>query len=165
MQMHIRKATINDAVLIQQLAHTIWPHTYNQILSAAQLNYMLQKIYAVEVLQYEMEHKTADYFIAYNDTDETIGFACLGNIEATTIKLHKIYLLPATQGKGLGKQLLKYCISTAQQQGYTSMVLNVNRHNNALNFYKAVGFIIIDEVDIDIGEGYFMNDYVMQYSW
>jgi ribosomal protein S18 acetylase RimI-like enzyme len=40
--------------------------------------------------------------------------------------------------------------------------VNVNRHNKALHFYEKYGFKIIREEDIDIGEGYFMNDYVME---
>ena len=39
--------------------------------------------------------------------------------------------------------------------------LNVNRHNQAQEFYKKLGFKIIREEDVPVGQ-YFMNDYVMR---
>ncbi|MEI9808163.1 MAG: hypothetical protein WDO16_09960 [Bacteroidota bacterium] len=38
----------------------------------------------------------------------------------------------------------------------------MNRSNNAKLFYEKIGFIVIREEDIDIGNGYLMNDYVME---
>jgi diamine N-acetyltransferase len=165
MPINIHKASINDVQQIHQLAHAIWPTTYAHILSQAQLQYMLQKIYAVDILIHEIANNAATYYIAYNENEMAIGFVSIGHIDNSTIKLHKIYVLPFTQGKGLGKKLLQYCITVAKEKAYTNMILNVNRQNTALAFYEAFGFIIIDEVDIEIGHGYYMNDYIMQYKW
>jgi hypothetical protein len=38
----------------------------------------------------------------------------------------------------------------------------VNRFNTALGFYKRIGFSIVTEENIDIGQGYWMEDYVME---
>ena len=43
-----------------------------------------------------------------------------------------------------------------------TLSLNVNRFNSALTFYEKIGFKIIDEVNVDIGNGYFMEDYIME---
>lgn len=40
--------------------------------------------------------------------------------------------------------------------------LNVDRYNTALNFYKKISFEITEEVDITFGEGYLMEDYIME---
>jgi ribosomal protein S18 acetylase RimI-like enzyme len=48
--------------------------------------------------------------------------------------------------------------------GASILELNVNRSNNAVTFYQKFGFTTTSEVDLPIGEGYFMNDYVMQKS-
>jgi len=32
----------------------------------------------------------------------------------------------------------------------------------AKNFYEKLGFVVIEEKDFDIGNGHFMNDYVME---
>ena len=44
-----------------------------------------------------------------------------------------------------------------------SMFLNVNRHNeSSIAFYEKIGFRKVYTEDNDIGNGYFMNDYVME---
>ncbi len=77
-------------------------------------------------------------------------------------RLHKLYVLPNQQGKGTGKLLIDFIIDEIKQAGATILELNVNRHNKALHFYNKIGFTIAREQDIDIGNGYFMNDYVME---
>ena len=76
-------------------------------------------------------------------------------------KLHKIYFLPSTQGKGYGKVFVNFLSEAAKNQGATELQLNVNRHNNAKIFYEKIGFKVVREEDNEIGEGYQMNDYVM----
>jgi ribosomal protein S18 acetylase RimI-like enzyme len=69
--------------------------------------------------------------------------------------------LPETQGKGIGKKVIEKIEKLALENHSTALSLNVNRFNSALNFYKKTGFEIINEVNIDIGKGYLMEDYVM----
>ena len=102
----------------------------------------------------------ADY---ENKDDTPIGFASFSaHDDPSVYHLHKIYVLPDEQGKNVGKQLLDYIISDIKAAGATSLQLNVNRFNKALHFYEKQGFKILREEDIDIGSGFFMNDYVME---
>jgi ribosomal protein S18 acetylase RimI-like enzyme len=71
-------------------------------------------------------------------------------------------VLPECQGTGAGKILMDEVIKRTADAGNKSLLLNVNRDNPALGFYKKKGFEIIKTEDIDIGNGYFMNDYVME---
>lgn len=77
-------------------------------------------------------------------------------------KLHKIYVLPEAQGKGIGKALMEEVIAKAKNKGQLALSLNVNRENKAVAYYKSLGFKIIKTEDILIGNGFFMNDYVME---
>jgi Acetyltransferases len=77
-------------------------------------------------------------------------------------KLHKIYVLPYNQGKGTGKFVITEIIRAISRKGGKGLQLNVNRNNKAKDFYEKMGFVVIREEDIDIGNGYFMNDYVME---
>ena len=52
-------------------------------------------------------------------------------------------------------------IENALDRQFDSLELNVNRNNPAIRFYVKLGFHIIDEVDIAIGSGFYMNDYIM----
>ena len=60
--------------------------------------------------------------------------------------------------------MLQYIMNEISLKGLTYLELNVNRQNTAIGFYKKLGFKIIAEEDIPIGNGFFMNDYVMQIS-
>jgi len=101
-------------------------------------------------------------FILVYEGDHPAGFAAFSRIQPEIYKLHKIYVLPSQQGKGTGRFIIDGLIKTMKQNGATTLQLNVNRHNNAKMFYEKLGFLVIREEDVDIGNGYFMNDYVME---
>ena len=91
-----------------------------------------------------------------------IGFASYSEIEPSVYKLHKIYVLTIHQGRGTGRFIMEHIIADILPKGATALQLNVNRNNNAKRFYEKLGFQVIAEEDIDIGDGYFMNDYIME---
>ena len=158
----VKPAKAADLVIIHQLAHEIWPSAYLEILGQDQLDYMLDKIYSIPSLQQQatvLHHR----FIILFENGVPAGFASYSPHEDNFVyHLNKIYVLPSCQGKSLGKELLKYVVMQVKKTGATSLQLNVNRYNKALHFYEKQGFKIIREEDIDIGSGYFMNDYVME---
>lgn len=158
--MHIKQAEPIDIPIIQQLAQTIWPPTFANILSRQQIEYMLQWMYSKDSLSNQMQDGCI-FFIAY-DKAFPIGFASWQKISNNEAKLHKLYVLLQMQGKKVGFTLLQKAISLSQEKGLQRLVLNVNRYNvKAIDFYLRTGFKIEKEEDIDIGQGYFMNDYVM----
>ena len=159
----IKVAGYKDLHVINHLAHTIWPDAYGKILSPHQMSYMLDKIYSLTSLQTQVTNLKHNFILVYAD-DIPVGFASFSpkENERTIYRLHKIYLLPEQQGTGTGKMLLAYIIREAKAAGASSLELNVNRQNIARNFYAKQGFLIKKEEDIHIGEGYFMNDYVME---
>lgn len=156
----IRKATAADIPLIREMAYTIWPVTYGNILSKDQLDYMLTLLYSETALLKQM--LDGHQFILACDDEETVGFASSSEIGPGIFKLHKIYVLPSQQGKGTGKFIIGYLAAHFKSQGGRILQLNVNRHNSARQFYEKLGFMRIREEDIDIGNGYFMNDFVME---
>lgn len=161
--MEIRKADTNDIGLIQQLAHTIWPNAYGNLLSPGQLTYMLELIYSKTSLHNQIE-KLQHKFILVHENEALVGFASYSPKEPgddSIYRLHKLYVLPDQQGKGTGRFLLNYIIEDIKQANAKILELNVKRDNPALHFYNKLGFTITEEVNIDIGQGYFMRDYIM----
>jgi len=158
----IRAAEKADLLTIQQLAHAIWPSAYLEILGEAQLAYMLDRIYSLQSLEHQfsnLDHR----FILATENEKPVGFASYSaHQDAPVYHLNKIYVLPDQQGKNIGKKMLDHVIATVQNLGASALQLNVNRHNKALHFYEKQGFKIIRQEDIDIGSGYFMNDYVLE---
>jgi len=158
----IRPAGVEDIPAIHLLAHQIWPKTYGHLMSADKLQYMLQLIYDPASLEKQMQERGHVFLLAEVD-HRPAGFASFSATNETGIyKLHKIYISTGIQGKGLGKTLLNAVIEEIKRLQATALRLNVKRDNTAIAFYEKQGFAIIKEEDIDIGNGYFMNDYVME---
>ncbi|PXY47290.1 GNAT family N-acetyltransferase [Flavobacterium hydrophilum] len=159
----INEASIEDIIKIQQIAHLTWPITYGQILTDEQLDYMLDLIYSDEALISQIEKKEQLFYLI-SENESILGFIGIEHDykNEPVTRIHKIYLLPETQGKGIGKKVIEEIQKLALENNSTSLSLNVNRFNSALSFYKKIGFEIIDEVNIDIGNGYLMEDYVME---
>lgn len=156
----IRPASFNDISYIQHIAKETWPEAYSAILNKQQMEYMLELFYSAQSLQKQM-HDKHHFFLALQNYSP-IGFASFSHIEQYVYKLQKLYVSPRIQKSGAGKQLLQTVITVAKSMGGKTLLLNVNRNNNAQSFYEKAGFKILKEEDIDIGNGYFMNDYVME---
>ena len=159
----VKPAKLSDIAIINDLANCIWPRAYKDILSADQMEYMLDLIYSPSSLKKQLKDLHHKFIIVYEDKIP-VGFASYSlKINTKDIfRLHKIYILQSQQGKGVGKFLLDKIIADITPSGAKFIELNVNRNNTALHFYKKLGFKIIAEEDIDIDNGYFMNDYVME---
>lgn len=125
---------------------------------------MFQMMYSFEALTLQMQERGDVFLIAYKE-GAAIGFAAFQkDFLINETKLHKLYVLPDIQTKGVGKALLQEVELLAQAAGQSSLVLNVNRYNKALGFYEHLGYRIFKEEDIDIGNGFFMNDYELKKS-
>ena len=156
----IRKATTEDISVIQRLAHATWPYTFKEILSAEQIKYMLELIYSKTSLKKQLAE--GHNFLIAEENDTPIAYADYSLLKDDIYKLHKIYVLPQQQGKGIGKLLIEYIIDAIKKSNAATLLLNVNRYNEAKAMYERLGFKVIGEEDIDIGEGFFMNDFIME---
>ncbi|GEL12074.1 Ribosomal protein S18 acetylase RimI [Flavobacterium glycines] len=159
---HIVKATTADLKTITEIAHKTWPLTYGEILSEAQLSYMLETFYSDAALLKNIE--SGHQFILAKEENTVLGFASFEHHyqNKNSTKIHKIYILPETQGKGIGKLLIDAIEKLAVENESESLLLNVNRFNKALTFYQKLGFKIIEEIDIELDHGYLMEDYIME---
>ena len=160
--MKIIQANITQLPIIAALAYAIWPSAYGEILSVEQLKYMLEKFYSLEALTEQLEQRSHVFLLA-EENGIFVGYASYElNIEGNKTKVHKIYVLPETQGKGFGVQLLNEMENKAKEAQNKILFLNVNRFNKAQHFYKKLGFKIAYEEDIKIGNDYLMEDFVME---
>jgi ribosomal protein S18 acetylase RimI-like enzyme len=156
----IRPAALADIPFIKDIANKTWPVAYGNILQHEQLQYMLDKFYSYSSL--EQQIKNAHYFFLTLKNYDAIGFTSFSHIKGSLYKLQKLYVLPEIQKSGVGQALLQTVETVAKSMDGDKLELNVNRKNNARNFYERNGFSVIREEDIDIGSGFYMNDYVMQ---
>jgi len=170
----ITPATLEDRAFIRSVSERTWPSTYGHIISQEQIDFMLDWMYSDESLAAQFE-KGHQFYIASLNGDP-IGFCSVSaetnevkneviNEVAKQHKLNKLYVLPSAHGTGSGKALLHKAIEVAKAAGSTSLYLQVNKHNNAYTFYLKNGFVKESEFKFDIGNGFYMDDYVMRLTF
>ena len=158
----IISAREEDLPALAELAGVIWRACYPGIISSEQIEYMLARMYALETLRDEVRSQGIHFYRLLAE-GRLGGFASIGPTETTGVmKLHKLYLLPAIQGDGLGSLLLAHCQAEARRLGAHRLILSVNKRNaQALKAYRRNGFSVNESVVTDIGGGFAMDDYIM----
>lgn len=160
----IRKALPEELPIVRDIAQQTWPDTFAGILSPSQIEYMLDRMYNLKTLESQLLEK-GQVFLLAEEEGKYLGFAAyeLNNSEGEKAKLNKIYVLPSAQGKGMGKKLIVEVSNQAKAKGQKSLLLNVNKFNQpAIEFYVYLGFKEVYREVIDIGNGYVMDDVVME---
>lgn len=150
---------------IAELAGVIWRTCYPGIITRAQIDHMLARMYARDTMREDIRSQGICYDRLLT-SGELVGFASYGPTEQPdTFKLHKIYLHPDWQGRGLGSRLLKHCEGESRKRGAQRLILAVNKRNaKAIAAYQRNGFVIAESVVTDIGGGFVMDDFVMAKS-
>jgi GNAT superfamily N-acetyltransferase len=159
---HIRQANTNDVATILRIAEETWWVTYSPIIETEQIAFMLNEIYSPKKVAAQIGGNLQTYLLLI-EGDEPVAFAGYSprDEDHEIYKLHKLYCLPVTQGKGYGKILINEVCQKTLEAGKYTLELNVNRFNTAKTFYEKMGFAVAYEEDIAIGP-YWMNDFVMR---
>ncbi|MDF1741691.1 MAG: GNAT family N-acetyltransferase [Verrucomicrobiales bacterium] len=149
----------SEAEALEAMARAIWPAVYSGIISADQIEYMLNWMYAPYTIRSEIEEKGVSWYWI-ESANQRVGFAAGGPLtEDGDYPLHKIYLLPEVQGTGLGSLTMNALSARVKALGGKRIHLRVNRENKvALKFYKRNGFELTAMDRADIGSGFVMDD-------
>ena len=160
--MTISVASESQLGIIQNLAKVIWPDAYGAILSQNQLDYMMEMMYSNDSLRSQI--LSNNVFLLAEIENKIVGFASyeLNYQNSSSTKIHKLYVLPEIQGKGVGKGFMQYIQNIALKQANSALILNVNKYNKAKDFYLHNGFEIAESVVVQIGNGYVMDDFIMR---
>lgn len=163
MSLRLQAASTNDLKTIANLADEIWKEYYIHMISMQQIEYMLNKFYSEDSLKNQIEKGQQFFFIESENTVK--GFVAISQINDSEFFIHKFYIRSESQGKSAGSDVMSLLDQKFHElsNGRNHEVrLTVNRQNfKAINFYFKNGFKIEKVEDFDIGNGYFMNDFVM----
>lgn len=169
-QFYIHTAAEEELNTISEMAETAFRHTYREILSPEQMEYMMDWMYSIPNLKKQVSEGHVFHIIT--EDGNPCGYMSVGSEgiddEGTSIfHLHKIYILPEHQGRGLGRLLMEKAAEYVRNNKKTDsarLELNVNRNNKAVDFYRHYGMTILRQGDFHIGNGFYMNDYIMGIS-
>lgn len=163
-----------DFPVLRELAGTIWRQHYVEIISAAQIDYMLAGRFSDDALR---EHvRAADRWLEILRVSGTpVGYCAyeLANMDSedseagpAAMKLGQLYLLESHRGMSLGTFMLGHVEARSRELGCRSLWLQVNKRNTgAIGFYRTAGFEVVLEAVFEIGGGFVMDDFLMAKGW
>lgn len=143
------------------LASKIVKEYYDPLLGEAQNDYMIEKFQSAQSITEQLASGKRYFFVRENG--EGIGFLCFYPRE-DAMYLSKLYLRSDKRGKGYARQMLGLVATEAKKSGLCAIELNVNKYNQSKFIYEKLGFMRLRAEKIDIGNGYFMDDYVYRLS-
>ena len=150
-----------DFKVIAELAKTIWTEHYTPIIGVEQVKYMLDKFQSKKAIKKQVMDDNYMYYILSNESI-TIGYISIKKND-DTLFLSKLYIDKHNRGKGFGKLAMNFIEELAKNLNCNKIYLTVNKYNtNSIKTYKKVGFNIIEELVIDIGNGFIMDDFKME---
>lgn len=149
---------------IAELACKIWNECFVDIISKGQIDYMVEKFQSLSAMTEQVENQGYTYF-AVRDNGELCGYIGAKPEQGDRYFLSKLYLHESRRGRGIASLMMSEVFAEARKNGKKSVYLTVNKYNShAIEVYKKTGFVIIDSVVTDIGNGYVMDDYIMEYK-
>jgi len=149
-----------DYKTIASLAEFIWQEHYIPIIGIQQVDFMLHKFQSTKAIKEQISEGASYYLIKHQGN--TIGYLSFYK-KKDSLFLSKLYVLSSSRGKGIGKTAMNFIQSKAEQFGYYKMSLTVNKFNTAsIKAYEKMNFKKIKDVVIDIGNGFIMDDYLME---
>jgi ribosomal protein S18 acetylase RimI-like enzyme len=154
---------MEDVCQLAALAREIWHAHYPAIIGTAQIEYMLDQRYALDVVREELGREGL-WWSKLMVGGEMAGFASYFLTGAAgEMKIDKLYVHPRHQRRGYGGMMLEHIGDAARARGCSRLVLAVNKHNrSAIAAYLKHGFHVAEAVVKDIGAGFVMDDYIME---
>ena len=148
--------TKEDIIALEALASKIWKTYWVKMLTKEQVEYMFDKFQSARAIEEQISQGYT--YKALGD----IGYFAVLDLK-DHLYLSKIYLDEEFRSKGFGKTMLKDVINMGKKLNLPKIRLNVNKYNvNTIKAYENWGFRIMESVVIDIGQGFVMDDYVME---
>lgn len=156
----ISVSTTEGCNIIDRLARSIWTEHYTPIIGEQQVGYMLAKFQSTTAIENQIQNGASYYILQFNNT--AVGYFSF-SIKEDALFLSKLYVLSSARGNGLGKTAMTFMENQVIEQRLKKIQLTVNKYNyNSIKAYEKMGFINIKEIIQDIGNGYVMDDYVLE---
>ncbi len=158
----VEESDKNSVEELADLAAEIIKEHFDPIIGEEQNDYMISKFQTSEAIVEQINDGLSYYFVQ-NDKNENIGFLAFSPQE-DKMYISKFYLKEDKRGKGFSRKMLNFVIAEAEKLGLKYISLNVNKNNNAIKAYESLGFEKVGERKKDIGNGFYMDDYVYRFK-
>lgn len=153
---------VKNITKLANLASEIWHEYWVEILTPEQIDYMVENFQSEKSISNQIKNENYIYFFI-NVDNENAGYIGLSK-KQDHMFLSKLYIKKEFRHKGLGTKAFDFIKNFAKENNYKNIILTVNKYNtNTINAYKKWQFKEIDSVVTDIGNGFVMDDYIIEY--
>lgn len=162
MELAFEKVTTDrDIAELARLASDIWHEYFVRILSPEQIDYMVDKFQSVPAMTDQIRNQGYEYYFMKKN-GQSIGYMGI-KPEETKLFLSKFYIHKDHRGNGHASRAMEFLVSLCKERGLKAIWLTVNRYNDlAIAVYEKKGFRKVRTQVADIGNGFVMDDYIME---
>ncbi len=146
--------------LLAEVSNEIWHEYFPCILTPEQIDYMVEKFQSKQPMTKQIEDGYLYYLV--REENQIIGYIGL-HPENEKLFLSKLYLKKEARNHGYASQMLSFIETVTKKIGLSTIYLTVNKYNaHTITVYKKKGFVTVKDQVSDIGNGFVMDDYVME---
>jgi ribosomal protein S18 acetylase RimI-like enzyme len=153
--------TAEEIAELARLAAEIWREYYVSIITIEQIDYMIGKFQSVQAITDQIHLQGYEYYLIHHDRS-AVGYMSVRQEEGKLF-LSKFYISKEHRGRGYASQAIAFLEQLCKDRNLNHIWLTVNRHNeSSIAVYEKKGFRIVQEQIADIGNGFVMDDYIME---
>ncbi|MDE6763397.1 MAG: GNAT family N-acetyltransferase [Oscillospiraceae bacterium] len=144
------------------LADEIWHEFFPSVLSAEQIDYMVERFQSARAMKEQINSEGYKYFLLLNGGTR-VGYTAIRHDGDGRLFLSKLYVKKDSRGKGYATEVFEFLKRYCRENGLKAIWLTVNKHNDtAVSVYEKRGFRKIGEGVTDIGKDFVMDDFYFQ---
>lgn len=156
----VRVVTNSQIKAVSTLAEEIWREHYTPIIGSKQVDYMLEKFQSPDAVRNQIDSNELIYYLLYTDQRPAGYFAI--QVRANEVFLSKLYVARSSRRLGLAKNAIDFIRNVAADNCLQRISLTINKNNSdSLAAYERLGFKNEKAMVTDIGNGFYMDDYLM----
>ena len=159
MTIKIKKCNREDLEILQEISIETFNDTFKNQNSPENMKAYLDRAFNTKQLEEELSNRSSQFFFVYFN-EEVAGYLKVNTNEAQSeemgdesLEIERIYIKNKFQKHGIGKYLLNKAVEIAMEHNKKKIWLGVwERNENALAFYKKMGFVYADSHSFYMGE-------------
>lgn len=168
MKVKIRECREDEIEELQSISFETYDETFRHLNTSETMQKYLSESFNRDKLLDELRNPDSTFYLMRMD-DSLVGYLKLNEAPAQTdkndpmaLEIERIYIIKRHQGKGFGKELMKYALETAVERKKRYVWLGVWEENeDAIAFYEKAGFKIAGRHSFRMGDE-IQLDYIMK---
>lgn len=140
----IQKVKSEEILKVKELLSLTWKDTYGKYYSDEAVEKITSKWHDPKLLKTQLKDPDIYFAKALDEKKNIVGIITLSNVNGETLFLHRLYVHPSSQGRGVGSQLLQSGLNYFSKAKKLKVECE-KQNDKACAFYLKKGFKIVEE--------------------